>query len=81
MTIAKKLRVFFAHDDANIYRLYGDNFFISYQKEIDVDALFAIFKELLQTCDTVCEIQCTRVEQSLQIDGDERLEDLLKKLF
>ncbi len=77
--IASVLHSFF-QDDTRVYRFYGDNFLIASKKSIDKERLQKALLAILDDAKIGYEIKSAEVDE-VGFDANERLEDVLKKLF
>jgi len=77
--IASALNTFF-QEDSKVYRFYGDNFLITSKKSIDKKQLQKRLEAILNDTEMGYEIKFVTVNKVV-FDANERLEDVLKKLF
>jgi len=67
-------------ENARLYRFFGDNFFISCQQEIDREKLTKFLNDLLDDTNMHYEIKIIEITD-ITLENNERLEDVLQKLF
>ena len=67
-------------EDAKLYRFYGDNFFITYNRGCDKEELTQSLKKILADTQVAFQLKAVVLER-VDIDNKERFEDVLKKLF
>ena len=67
-------------EDAKLYRFYGDNFFVTYNRGCDQEELTQSLKKILADTQVNFQLKAVVLER-VDIDSKERFEDVLKKLF
>jgi len=66
--------------DSKIYRFYGDNFFVTYKKVIDKESIRDNLENILKETKIKYKLKVGEIEK-LQLDDENRLENVLEKLF
>ena len=79
VAIASMLKASFCND-SKIYRFYGDNFLITYKKEIDREQIKEKLNEILKDSKIKFKFKFGEIEQ-LELDHENTLENVLEKLF